>query len=309
MPRNSTASDRADVYIRITTEIVAAIEAGAGNWSMPWHHNGSALARPVNISSGKRYRGINSLALWIAAAKAGYSDGAWGTYRQFQAAGAQVRKGERVTTVVLWKEIKSPTDIGDHDDGGDDSGHRPQIFARAFSVFNRAQVDGFAPASEIGLADSDRIGQADAFFEALQIPVVFGSYDAHYRIAEDRIYMPPFRTFVDAVAYVGTLMHEAAHASGARSRLDRNFAERFGRDSLAIEEIVAELTASYVLADLGIAHHPRADHAAYVASWLTILKNQPRAIFTAAGKAQQAADWMHACQPRPQAADLHCRHP
>jgi len=91
-----------------------------------------------------------------------------------------------------------------------------------------------------------------------------------------------------------------SHATGAKHRLDRNFAERFKRDSLAIEEICAELTASFVLADLGIAHHPRADHAAYVASWLRVLKDDPRAIFTAASKAQAAADWMHAQQPQPE---------
>lgn len=96
---------------------------------------------------------------------------------------------------------------------------------------------------------------------------------------------------------MATLVHECAHASGAKHRLDRNFAERFKRHSLAIKEATAELTASDILADLGIAHHPRPDHAAYVASWLRVLKDDPRAIFTAASKAQQAADWMHAQQP------------
>src|SRR3546814_18427434 len=99
---------------------------------------------------------------------------------------------------------------------------------------------------------------------------------------------------------MGTLLHEAAHATGGKHRLDRNFAERFKRDSLAIEEICAELTASFVLADLRIAHHPRADHAAYVASWLRALKEDPRAIFTADTKAQAAADWMHAKTTQPE---------
>lgn len=88
------------------------------------------------------------------------------------------------------------------------------------------------------------------------------------------------------------------HATGAKHRLDRNFQDRFKRDWLPIEEACAELTASFVLADLGIAHHPRPDHAAYVASWLSALKKDPRAIFTAASKAQQAADWMWAQQPQ-----------
>ena len=101
-----------------------------------------------------------------------------------------------------------------------------------------------------------------------------------------------------AAAFYGTILHEGGHATGAKHRLDRNFDERFGRDARAIEEATAELTASFVLADLGIAHHPRPDHAAYVASWLRVLKYDPRAIFTAASKAQAAADWMHAQQPQ-----------
>jgi antirestriction protein ArdC len=109
--------------------------------------------------------------------------------------------------------------------------------------------------------------------------------------------MPPCESFHEAAEYYGTHLHEAAHATGAKHRLDRNFNQRFGRDALAIEEAIAELTASFVLADLSIAHHPRPDHAAYIASWLRVLKHDPRAIFTAASKAQAAADWMQAQQP------------
>ena len=89
------SQDRADVYARITAEIVAAIEAGAGDYHMPWHHDGAATARPVNVASGKTYRGVNVLALWVAAHSAGYPTGVWGTYRQWQELGARVRKGER----------------------------------------------------------------------------------------------------------------------------------------------------------------------------------------------------------------------
>jgi antirestriction protein ArdC len=112
--------------------------------------------------------------------------------------------------------------------------------------------------------------------------------DAHYRIDLDQIFMPPHSAFESPAAHAGTLIHEAAHATGAKHRLDRNFQERFRRDWLAIEEVTAESTASFVLADLGIAHHPRPDHAAYVASWLRLLEDDPRATFTAASKAQQA---------------------
>ena len=100
--------------------------------------------------------------------------------------------------------------------------------------------------------------------------------------------MPPFVAFEDAAAHLTTLLHEAAHATGATHRLDRNLTGRFGSAAYAAEECVAELTASFILADLGIAHRPRPDHAAYIASWLEVLKDDPRAIFTAASKAQAA---------------------
>jgi antirestriction protein ArdC len=112
--------------------------------------------------------------------------------------------------------------------------------------------------------------------------------------------MPDFGAFHNAASYVSTYVHESAHATGAKHRLDRDFGARFSRDALAVEEIIAELTAALVLADLGLAHHPRADHAAYVASWLNVLKNDTRAIFTAASNAQGAADWMHAQQSPPE---------
>ena len=286
-------ADRADVYTRITAEIVAAIEAGTESWRMPWHHDGMATARPTNLASGKRYRGINVLALWLAADRACYGEGLWGTYRQWQAAGAQVRKGEHATSVVLWKEIRSATDTdGDAVDDGD---HR-RLFARAFCVFNRAQVEGYESDAMPTPSTSDRIARVDAFFEALGIPVTYGPFGAHYRPSEDRIYMPSFEAFDDAALFAGTLIHEAAHASGAAHRLDRRLGARFGEAAFAIEEITAELTAGYILADLGIAHRPRPNHAAYIASWIRVLKGDPRAIFTAASKAQQAADWMHARQ-------------
>lgn len=175
------------------------------------------------------------------------------------------------------------------------------MFAKAFTVFNMAQVDGYEPAPSAVLPEGDRFTQADEFVAALGIPITEGAYDAHYRIDLDHIFMPSFATFRDATSHMGTLLHEGAHATGAKHRLDRNFKDRFKGDSLAIEEMCAELTASFVLADLGIAHHPRADHAAYVGSWLTAMQKDPRAIFTAASKAQAAADWMHAQQPSAEA--------
>ena len=164
MSHTSSSTERADVYTRITAEIVAAMEAGAGEWRMPWHHDGTAITRPQNISSGNRYRGVNVLALWIAAQARGYANGLWGTYRQWLAVSAQVRKGERGTTVVLWKQAKATTN-DDADDGDDDV--RRRVFARAFTVFNVAQVDGYEPQVIEKLPEGDRLTHVGEFIDAL----------------------------------------------------------------------------------------------------------------------------------------------
>ena len=300
MPRSNTRSDRADVYTRITAEIIAAIEAGAGTYRMPWHHDGSAIARPVNLASSKSYRGINVVALWIAAEAAGYGQGLWGTYRQWQASGAQVRKGERATTVVFWKKLALPDEA---DEEFDDSPHRTKMFARAFSVFNVAQVDGYQPDPLPILPESERFAHAESFIGNLGITTVFEGSEAYYRPSTDTVHMPPFAQFKDAAAFYGVWSHENGHATGAKHRLDRDLTGRFGSAAYALEEITVEILSGFILADLGIAHHPRPDHAAYISSWLQVLKSEPRAIFTAASKAQEAADWMHAQQSTAAAAE------
>jgi antirestriction protein ArdC len=287
------AQDRADVYTRVTAEIIAAIEQGAGEWHAPWFHDGTSAARPTNISSGKRYRGINTVALWVAAVAAGYGDGLWGTYRQWQDAGAQVRKGERSTTVVLWKQFASSEPA---DDDGDDEGGRRRMFGRAFSVFNVAQVDGYERPPTDTLPENERLAHAEAFIANLDIKTVFGGSEAYYLPSSDTVFMPDFASFRDAASFYGVLLHECGHASGSKMRLDRDLSGRFGSAAYAAEECCVEILSGFVLADLGIAHHPRPDHAAYVASWIKVLKDDSRAIFTAASKAQKAADWMHAQQ-------------
>lgn len=287
-----SSSQRASIYERITADILAAIERGAGQWRMPWHHDGSPAARPVNVATGIPYRGLNILALWAAAEHAGYSQGLWGTYRCWTKLGAQVRKGERATLAVFWKR----TDGTDADDD-DEASRRPRMFARGFSLFNIAQVDNYSAPEAPRLAESKRIAHAEAFIAALKVPIVIGGDMAYYQPSTDTVHLPPFERFKDAVSHASVSVHEHAHASGAKDRLDRDLTGRFGSFAYAVDEAIAELTASFVLADLGLAHEPRADHAAYLASWMEVLKSDPRAIFTAASKAQQAADWMHSMQP------------
>jgi len=273
-------SDRADVYARVTAEIIAAIEVGAGEWRMPWHHDGASTSRPTNVASGKRYRGINTVALWVAAVRAGYDQGLWGTYRQWLAADAQVRKGEKATTVVFWKEV-ALADDGDEESDNDRHGRR-RMFARAFSVFNIAQVHGYEPEPAAILPETERFAHAETFIANLGIKTIFGGSEAYYQPSTDTIFMPPFAQFRDGAAFYGVWLHENGHGSGAKHRLDRDLSGRFGSAAYALEEVSVEIMSGLVLADLGIAHHPRPDHAAYIASWFEVLKHDSHAIFTAA---------------------------
>jgi antirestriction protein ArdC len=295
---------REDIYNRITQEIVAAIEAGPGRWKLPWHHDGGDVARPMNLVSKKRYRGVNVLALWVSAMKSGYGSGVWGTYRQFAEAGGQVRKGERATTIVFWKQFRN-SDAEDADDGHDSAetdGRRARFMARGYSVFNLAQVDGIDLPKPPALAENERVAVAEAFFGHLGISIRNEGDQACYVPSLDEVRMPPFARFLSVESFYATLAHETAHATAHASRLDRKLDTRFGSKAYAAEEAIAELTASYLMADFGFSYRGAADDglqrsAAYIASWLAVLKSDSRAIFTAAAKAQAAADWMHARQP------------
>ena len=285
------SQNRGDIYSRITADIITAIEVGAGEFRMPWHHDGSSTSRPVNVVSDKPYRGINTIALWAAATQASYDSGLWGTYQQWAAKGAQVRRGEHGSTIVFWK-IESRQDPQEPDE---ESGR--SVFARAYTVFNSAQVDGYIPPQVPVLADDKRIERAEHFCDNLGIEIRHGGDRAFYMPAGDFVQMPEFRRFRDGPAYYATLLHECGHACGAKHRLDRDLTGRFGSESYAMEECVVELLSAMICGDLALSVNPRPDHARYIASWLKVLRDDPRAIFTASSKAQQAADWMHAQQP------------
>ena len=279
-----------DIYSRVTQQIISAIEAGAGEWRMPWHRTGVDSFAPVNAVSKRFYRGVNVLSLWVASQVLGYPTGYWATYRQWQELGAQVRKGEKSTLVVFWKvygdDRPDQADEAQEETATDQVGRR--FFARGYRVFNAAQVDGFTLPTLPDRPKAERIAGAETFFAALQADIRHGGNQAYYHKAGDYIQMPSFEAFEDAGAYYATLAHEATHMTGHASRLDRDLSGRFGSAAYAAEELVADLGAAFVCARLGLSHEPRPDHAAYLQSWLKVLKEDSRAIFTAASR----------CRPR-----------
>jgi len=273
----------------VTAQIINAIEQGAGSWRMPWHTSGKCALSPINVTSKKPYRGVNTLCLWAAAQAKGYERGEWATYAQWQEHGAQVIRGEKATTVVFWKFADGTA--GTDDDETPKSGSR-LLFIRGYSVFNAAQVEGYTPKAEVKTPMLERIEQADAFFENVGAVVRHGGNQAYYAPFSDHIQMPPFQAFVESVSYYSTLAHEHTHWTSNGARCNRQLGKRFGDNAYAAEELIAELGAAFTCAHLGLSTEPRADHAAYIDSWLRVLNADKRAIFTAASKAQQACDWL-----------------
>jgi antirestriction protein ArdC len=293
---NNTSTDKRDVYARVTDQIITAIETGnVGNWKMPWHTSGRYAFSPINVVSKKPYRGINTLCLWTASQAKGYESGEWGTYKQFQERGAQVRRGEKSTTVCFWKWSNTTTET---QDGDDTKAGSHLLFTRGYSVFNAAQVDGYTLKSEPDMPMPERIERAEQFFRGIGADVRHSGNRAFYSVDGDFIQMPPFGAFHENVSYYSTLAHEHTHFTAKDNRCDRQLGKRFGDNAYAAEELIAELGAAFTCAHLRLSTEPREDHAQYINSWLKVLKADKRAIFTAASKAQQAADFMiqRACQ-------------
>lgn len=288
-------TEKLDIHEHITNEIVAAIEAGAGTFKMPWHRSRGSLMSPVNVASGKHYQGINILALWVAAEARGYSAPVWGTYKQWQDKGAQVRKGERSSVIVFYKEL----DITRTDEQTGEATEDKLLFARASRVFNAAQVEGFElPETEYTPTNFDASAAVEALLAASGADVRYGGDRAFYDPTADYMQIPESGRFVGtetmsaAEAYDATRLHEWVHWSGGKNRLARDFGKRFGDSTYAFEELITELGAAYLCVHLGVTPVARPDHAQYLAHWLAVMKADKRAIFAAAAQADKAARYL-----------------
>ena len=289
---------KADVYERITNQIVAELEKGVRPWLKPWNaeHSAGRITRPLR-GNGIPYRGINVVMLWSEALEKGYVAPIWMTFKQAIELKACVRKGEKGSLVVYADKItRTDTDAAT---GEENEFAIP--FMKGYTVFNVEQIDGlsehFYGKPEPRAHAVPRIKLADSFFAATGANVVHGGSRACYIPSTDNIHMPCIDFFRDAESYYATLAHETTHWTKHTSRLNREFGrKRFGDEGYAMEELVAELGSAFLSADLDLTPEVRGDHASYVASWLKVLKNDKRAIFTAASHAQRAVDFLHGFQ-------------
>ncbi len=285
---------RQDVYSRITSQIIEALEKGVKPWTQPWNaaHAAGHVSRPLRHNR-EPYAGINVLTLWASAMTAHYTAPIWMTFKQALELGGHVRKGEKGSPVVYADTMRRT----ETDNATGDEAERVIPFLKAYTVFNVEQIEGlpehFHALAEPARNPDERIADAEAFFAATRADIRHGGDCAYYSPTLDYIQMPPFDAFRDAQGYYATLAHEATHWTRHQTRLDRDLGrKRMGDDGYAREELVAELGAAFLCADLGLRLEDRDDHAAYIGHWLSVLKDDKRAIFAAAAHAQRAADYL-----------------
>lgn len=282
----------------ITDQIIAQMAAGTPPWQQPWTGGATGAALPLR-HNGEPYRGINVLVLWAAAMRMGYASERWMTFKQAQALGGQVRKGERASTVVKFGTFEK------EDEAGED---KAVSYLIGYAVFNADQIKGLPaeyyrepaePARDLGTRPN---AELNAFFDATSARIeTTTEARAYYRPISDHIHMPPVETFHSVAGYYATLAHELIHWTGAKHRLDR-LARCSDRKGYAFEELVAEIGNCFLCARLGL--KPDFEQsAAYVAGWLSAMKSDNRAIFRAASEAQKAVDFVLAlCEPAQQVA-------
>jgi antirestriction protein ArdC len=291
-----------DIYSRVTAKIIAELEKGERPWLKPWNaeHAAGKISRPLR-HNGLPYSGINVLMLWGEAMEKGYNAPIWMTFRQAQELGGHVRKGEKGSLVVYANAI---TKTEHNDATGEDEEHKIP-FMKGYTVFNVEQIDSlpshyYATAEAPQLDAAQRLDQVEAFFKNTGAILKHGGNRAFYALDKDQITLPPFEFFKDPESYYATLAHECTHWTRHPSRLDRDFGrKRWGDEGYAMEELVAEMGSAFLCADLGLAPEIMTDHAAYLQSWLKVLKDDKRAIFSAAAHAQKAVEFLHSLQPSP----------
>ncbi|MCO5158313.1 MAG: zincin-like metallopeptidase domain-containing protein [Aquamicrobium sp.] len=298
MPR--PARDRTNLYDDITDKIIADLEAGRFPWVQPWGTPaaGAPLAMPQNAATGRRYSGINVLILWGAVIEHGFPGQSWLTFRQALSLGGNVMKGERGTTVVYADRFTPEDEKRRARETGEEPGKIP--FLKRFTVFNAAQCEGLpeeiatvAPPPPPGLIEPT----VEALIRATGIDFRIGGNRAFYVPAQDFVMVPPPHAFHEPINWHRTALHEMGHATGHPTRLGRDFSGSFGTRKYAFEELVAEITAAFCCASLGIV--PTVRHADYIGSWLEVLREDNRAIVRAASQASKAADWLLGFLPEP----------
>lgn len=297
--RKTGKHTRSNLYQDITDKIIAQLEQGTFPWVQPWGSPSASasLGLPQNAATERNYSGINVLILWGAVFEAGYSSQSWLTFRQALKLGGTVRKGERGVTVVYASRF-IPGEGKKKGQFAPDTSKDPRAipFLKRFTVFNLDQCDGLpeqVTAQSVPPDTSLIEPKAEELIRASGIDFRIGGRRAFYSPADDYVRVPPPQAYFEPINWHRTALHECSHATGHETRLNRDQSGSFGSKKYAFEELVAEMSAAFLCASLGIV--PTVRHADYLASWLQVLREDNRAIVRAASQASKSADYLLAC--------------
>ena len=285
----SKQATKTNGYERVAEAIIAALGEGTAPWRRPWIAMGYEAK---SLSTKKAYRGVNQMLLTMTAGAAGYESPWWGTYKQITEHGGQIRKGQTGAYVVYFTMLEKKAD--------DDTTKKVPLL-RGFTVFNSLQADwqdDKAPTWEplVKRDEVEAIAAAEAAvagYLASGPALQHGGERAFYRPATDLVQMPNRDRFIGSEEYYSTLFHELGHSTGAEKRLNRptlTDASFFGDENYSREELVAEFTSAFLCGHVGILPATMDNSAAYIANWKQAIKNDPKCVVWAAGRAQKAAD-------------------
>jgi antirestriction protein ArdC len=281
----SNAKPHQSVYEIVTEQVIRQLEQGVAPWRKPWR-----TELPVNLISGKPYRGLNVFLL----GSQGYGSRYWLTFNQTAKLGGNIRKGERASLVTFWhigeERIARQTD-------GTKRKSKPFLL-RFYRVFNVEQTEGIA--GKLGLTGaSPRVAdleQCEAIVSGMpNTPKREQSTRAWYRPSTDTVGMPSKSLFSSSEEYYSTLFHELTHSTGHASRVGREGIEQlntFGSDSYSREELIAEMGSAMLCGVTGIAPRTIENSAAYLQSWIDRLRRDSKLLVSAASQAQKAADYI-----------------
>ena len=277
-----------DIRQIITDKIIALLERGTTSTGPRWTGTQST-GLPTNAKTGEAYRGINVLMLWAEMAEKSYTSSQWLTYNQAASLGGQVRKGEKSVMGVYYQTVQKQSDKEAEE--GDS-----YFMAKPFWLFNISQIDNLpatiAPNPSAAKSDFSPHDEAEQMLTHSGADIHYGYDSAFYSVTKDQIFLPIRGRFTTTANFYATALHELIHWSGHENRLNRRFGKRFGDDSYAFEELVAELGAAFTMGSLNLADATLETHADYLASWIKVLKNDKGAIFTAASQAAKASDFI-----------------
>jgi antirestriction protein ArdC len=289
-------SEKRDLYQEVTNTIIAQLDKGVALWHKPWIGDDfNPFLIPKNVTSKKGYNGVNILLLWGATLSKDLKSHDWSTFKQWSEKGERIKKGEKGTTIVFYDRFTVERD-----------GEEKQIpFLKCSTVFNRCQLESYVPAStqiEELPNQAKALENVERFVEKTKAKVTIAGTSAMYVPSKDEIFMPPAESFIETEelsatgAYYATLLHELGHWTGHKDRTGREFGDRFGSKTYAFEELIAELTAAFLCGELNVTNCTSETHASYIANWLQIMKDDKKAIFTAASAASKAVDYLKTLQ-------------